>query len=298
MSLRVAEFFCGIGGCAYAVRGRASIVQAIDIDQRALQVYRHNLPHPTLAKSIESLTTEALEALEADLWWMSPPCQPYTEQGRERDVHDVRAASLLHLLDAFQELRPRYLALENVPGFAESQMRQRWIASLTKRSYQVQERMLCASETGLPGRRRRYYLVAAREGDLLPPGRLQCCPRVLVDLLDDDFEQRFLPEDQFLAAYCGKLHTVDPEDPAAITRCFTSAYGKSPVRSGSYLKERGEMARHFSPHEIARLLGFPRDFRLPGELTTRQAWSLLGNSLAIPVVRRVLAVIPDLADGL
>ena len=77
------------------------------------------------------------------------------------------------------------------------------------------------------------------------------------------------------AAYCSFV-VVRGDDPAAITSCFTSAYGKSPVRSGSYLITSDGL-RRFSPEEILRLLGFPRWFSLPPELRPRTAWKLVGN---------------------
>ena len=34
---------------------------------------------------------EELAAFGADLWWLSPPCQPYSVRGRGRDLDDPRA---------------------------------------------------------------------------------------------------------------------------------------------------------------------------------------------------------------
>ena len=84
---------------------------------------------------------------------------------------------------------------------------------------------------------------------------------------------------------------------ASVTACFTSAYGRSPVRSGSYLATAAGI-RRFSPAEILRLLGFPADYELPPEMTLRNAWRLVGNSLSVPAVRTVLAAIPELGDVL
>ena len=93
--------------------------------------------------------------------------------------------------------------------------------------------------------------------------------------------------------YRGALHVIDPGDPRAVAHCFTSAYGRSPVRSGSYLATKTGV-RRFSPAEILRLLGFPESFRLPPELGLEGAWRLVGNSLSIDAVRWVLGTIPEL----
>ena len=87
-------------------------------------------------------------------------------------------------------------------------------------------------------------------------------------------------------------------DPSAVTSCFTSAYGRSPVRAGSYLREADGRIRRFSPPEILRLLGFREMFQLPVALSYARAWPLVGNSLSVPAVRHVLACIPELSAAI
>ncbi len=89
--LKVVELFCGIGGCAAAVGRHAEIVAAVDINTSALDVYRHNYTNPTITRSIESMRADQLSDVAADLWWLSPPCQPYTRQGRCCDFLDFPA---------------------------------------------------------------------------------------------------------------------------------------------------------------------------------------------------------------
>ena len=49
--------------------------------------------------------------------------------------------------------------------------------------------------------------------------------------------------------------------------------------------------RRFSPSEIASLLGFPpTTFRFPEETTTAQRYRVLGNSLNVAVVARLMRV--------
>ena len=98
-----------------------------------------------------------------------------------------------------------------------------------------------------------------------------------------------------LERYAAAVEIVDADDPLALTSCFTSGYGRSVVRSGSYLRTRWG-ARRFSPPEILRLLGFPPGFGLPVGLTVHEAWRLVGNSLSVPAVRWVLACIPELDE--
>jgi len=296
--IRVLELFAGIGGCAAALAGmeaETSVVAAVDIHRLALSVYRVNFPHhPTLVRTIESLSAERLARFGADLWWLSPPCQPFTRRGKGGDDEDPRTRGLLALIEHLPEVAPTCLALENVPGFEGSRTHARLRAALAAGGYRVAERLLCPTELGVPNRRRRFYLVASR-GDLLPfqvpPARIEA----LADFLDPDPAGDLALDPAVAAAYARALDVVDPAAPGAITACFTAAYGRSHVRSGSCLRLSESGPRRFSPREILRLLGFPASYRLPPELPRAQAWRLLGNSLSVPAVAAVLRAVPELA---
>lgn len=293
--VRTLELYCGIGGCAAALASfGARIEAALDVNRAALAVYARNFGHPWAARTLEGIGATELAAFRADLWWLSPPCQPFTRRGLGRDADDPRSRSLLALLDRLAELgpaAPSRLGLENVPGFAGSRCHGRLLEVLDAGGYRVRERLLCPTELGVPNRRRRYYLVARRDRALppwpAPPER----GAPLSAYLDRDggeagADLRLDPETA--RRYRHALDVVDPADPAAVASCFTAAYGRSPVRSGSYLPAPGGGLRRFSPTEILHLLGFPEGFSLPPEMPPARAWPLLGNSLSVPAVRYVL----------
>jgi site-specific DNA-cytosine methylase len=312
--LRVLELYAGIGGVAAALDGAASIVGAVDINQPALAVYRRNFVHPALTRTIEGLSADELAGFRADLWWLSPPCQPFTRRGLGRDEDDPRAASLLALLDRIEELGaegPRYLALENVPGFQGSRCHARLAATLVRSGYRWREGCLCPTELGVPNRRRRYYLVASREDEVADwspeasESDRRGTLRPYLDAAPDlDFDPALAVDPDLVRRYRHALDVVRADEPGAVTACFTAAYGRSPVRSGSYLALDGgpgssadePRLRRFSPAEVLRLLGFPGTVRLPPDLPPEKTWPLAGNSLSVPAARRVLSVIPELAS--
>jgi hypothetical protein len=307
--LTVLELFCGIGGCAAALGGQARVTAAVDVSPRALRVYRENFPdHPAAARLLETIGAADLARWRADLWWLSPPCQPFTRRGLGRDDRDPRSKALLALIPRLAAERPPFVALENVPGFAGSRTHGRLAAALDRAGYRRWEGEICPSELGVPNRRRRWYLVAARDGDPAPPPP-RPCRSPLADHLDPALDRRPDPElavsPELLSRYRGALDLVAAGDPDAVTACFTAAYGRSPVRSGSYLVT-GDPAdatgtggacppvRRFAPAEVLRLLGFPPGFALPAGTPHRLGWRLAGNSLSLPAVRAALAGLPGL----
>ena len=60
-------------------------------------------------RNLAAVAPADLDALRADVWLMSPPCQPYTRQRSAqpldtRDVHDKRAASFTHLTRSLPQM--------------------------------------------------------------------------------------------------------------------------------------------------------------------------------------------------
>ncbi len=282
--LSALELFSGIGGFA-AAQPELDIRLAVEQSRVAAAVYTANFAHPVLSYNLDHVTPARLAAVNADLWWMSPPCQPFTRRGRQADLDDPRTRAFTAVVTAIAEVKPRLVAMENVPEFNGSRA---WVLlreALGRAGYRVREHLVCPTEWRLPNRRRRYYLVGS-VGDLPGEGP-RPKPRRLPDLVLP-FDPDLAVPDGTLKSYRHAIHVVDAENPEAITNCFTAAYGRSLVRSGSYLLQGGRV-RHFAPREVARLLGFPDTFVLP---TVRaEAWSLLGNSLHVEVVRSVVGTL-------
>jgi DNA (cytosine-5)-methyltransferase 1 len=305
MKIRVLELFCGMGGFAAAVAGSGfEIIGALDHDQDALEIYSLNFPgHIAFKQDLERIEASELAAFSADFWWLSPPCQPYCVRGARRDLDDLRAASLVRIMDILERLPasklPLHLALENVEGFYRSQARERLVSILSSRGYNILECVICPTELGIPSRRPRYYLAASRI-----PFRGSPCSQVprtstLKDYLtpfpEDGVPESLLVHGRILAKFGDGLRILDPYDPAAYTTCFTSGYGKSVIRAGSYLKCNGG-ARYFAPEEIARLLHFPDSFLFPEGISLRRRWHFIGNSLSVAAVRVVLGVFSGLPE--
>ena len=302
MTIRALELFCGIGGFAAATAGsNIRVAGAVDQSPAALEVYRQNFPgHDAWQLNLENVTAEELQVFGADFWWLSPPCQPYTVRGAGRDIEDPRALSFRRILDVMARMKedrlPSHLALENVEGFTRSEMRKRLVDLLSNRGFEIQECTLCPTELGVPMRRPRYYLMASRVR-LIPPVVIVDMPLTpLGDYLDGN-DGNGIPDELHVAgdvlARFGKgFRILDPKDLQAYTTCFTSGYGRSLMHAGSYLRCAGGV-RRFAPEEIARLLHFPEEFRFPDRMTLRKKWHLVGNSLSVAAVRKVLEAFPD-----
>ena len=118
------------------------------------------------------------------------------------------------------------------------------------------------------------------------------------------------------AAWCFDI--VIPSDRRSA--CFTSSYGKYVRGTGSVLycanagadklqlidpserqfdahwmdgldlvdNDNKNNLRYFSGTEVARLMGFPNSFRFPKDVTEKQRWKLMGNSLNVKVASALI----------
>lgn len=99
---------------------------------------------------------------------MSPPCQPFTRNGLQKDIQDPRTASFIHVLEILPQLDIENILVENVKGFENSQMRNMLIRALINSDFNYQEFILSPNQFGIPNSRKRYYCLAKRKPGNFP----------------------------------------------------------------------------------------------------------------------------------
>ena len=234
--MRLLELFSGIGAVASAA-GEFDVVGAIDIGQPAANVYKRNFSSSVLVREISTLSNEALADFQADVWWMSPPCQPFTRRGLKADIHDPRCQALLRLIDAISSIQPTVVAMENVHGFESSLAFARMQEVLGDVGYRIATEKLCSSQFGIPNLRPRFFVIATRFGEpaLAPPDSktIQSIERFLDAPEQLSRWEGLEVSEQQLREYAHAVSIVTPSQDTC--RCFTSAYGQSIVRSLSLI---------------------------------------------------------------
>uniref|UniRef100_A0A5B7BQF9 Putative tRNA (Cytosine-5-)-methyltransferase-like isoform X2 n=1 Tax=Davidia involucrata TaxID=16924 RepID=A0A5B7BQF9_DAVIN len=165
---RVLEFYSGIGGMRYSIMRagvNATIVEAFDINDVANDVYQHNFRHRPYQGNIQTLSAADLDSYRAHAWLLSPPCQPYTRQGLQKDSSDARASSFLKILELIPQTlqTPLMLFVENVVGFETSDTHRKMIEILSKTDFVTQEFILSPLQFGVPYSRPRYFCLARRK---------------------------------------------------------------------------------------------------------------------------------------
>ena len=164
-TLTVLDICTGAGGEALGLEMAGfSNAAAIEIDANACQTLRLNRPAWNVIESdIRAINGSDFKGV--DLLAGGVPCPPFTIAGKQLGSDDERDLfpEALHLIE---QVKPKSVMLENVPGFASAKFasyRNELLRKLYNLHYEVQWRVLNASDYGVPQLRPRFVLVALRE---------------------------------------------------------------------------------------------------------------------------------------
>lgn len=284
-----------------------------------------------VSKNIQKITPKQISNLDVNTILMSPPCQPFTRVGNKKDVDDARSNALVHICSILPELTTiDYILMENVKGFETSQARDLYIEALKKSGFEYQEFLLSPTEIGIPNTRNRYYCLARRNqpfpfkiNTILSrlPNKTDDfeCPTiktVLSSLNDDKNYADYLLSDDNLLKRVGLFDITHAN--STNTMCFTKAYTHYAEGTGSIycpvsknqleevlseikdetLSSEDKLAklkmlklRYFTPAEVAKLMSFPPKFTFPLDTTNRQRYRVLGNSINVAMVGKLIELL-------
>jgi DNA (cytosine-5)-methyltransferase 1 len=164
--LRHASFFSGVGGLDLGFENAGiRTVSLCEFDPYASAVLAERFPGVPNFGDITKINME--EIPNAEVYSGGFPCQDLSTAGARRGFADGTRSSLaFRFLDLVERRRPRWFVLENVPGlFSSNRGRDfgRLIREVESLGYGLAWRTLDARWFGVAQRRRRVFIVAARD---------------------------------------------------------------------------------------------------------------------------------------
>ena len=158
----VAEFCVGGGGQALGLEAAGfDCIVAVEIDGHCCTTLRLNRPQWDVRHDDMRLV-DGRRWKNVDLFAAGVPCPPFSIAGKQLGVDDDRDM-FPDALRLIEEMQPKAVLLENVPGFASSkfvQYRENLFSSLHKLGYETDWKVLQAADYGVPQLRPRFILVA------------------------------------------------------------------------------------------------------------------------------------------
>lgn len=172
-SLNVIDLFCGCGGlsCGFEKAGY-HVLLGIDNDEKALETFElnHN-DSRSICGDITQITYEndikpLMDGKTIDVIIGGPPCQGMSLSG-PRKFDDPRNKLYLSYIRLVEEIQPKAFVIENVPGLVGlfgGQIKDNIIRKFTDMGYDIQYKILCASDYRVPQNRKRVVFVGIRKG--------------------------------------------------------------------------------------------------------------------------------------
>jgi DNA (cytosine-5)-methyltransferase 1 len=314
---RYIDLFAGIGGFHLAMSEfGASCVFSSEWDKHAAEVYEKNFcikPFGDITKIEESIIPEH------EILCGGFPCQAFSVSGKQKGFEDTRGTLFFDIARIIEFHKPKILFLENVKNLERHDHGNTLrviVDTIKKLGYDVNHKVLNASDYGLPQNRERIFIVCFRS-DLnikkfqFPKPQaeavslnsfLESSPMAkIIKRPDVNFYKTFEPQKNIF----GEL--VLPNKPIQIGTvnkggqgeriyspfghaCTLSAYGGGAgSKTGIYYVDG--VLRKLSPRECARVQGFPDSFQI--DANQGQAYKQFGNSVAVNVLKEILIQVID-----
>jgi len=323
-ALRFGDVCSGIGGIRLAIEAAGGqCVFSSEIDPKARLVYHANYgewPSGDITK------IQAEDVPDHDLLCAGFPCQPFSLSGKRLGFEDAtRGTIFFDIVRIARAKRPAAILLENVKGLKShdgGRTLATIVGALEEIGYRVTTpKVLNASLFGCPTARERVFIVALRSdlgiGNFKfpePTNEIVCLDDVLLPDSETDRwvvrgRQVFIDEEAVARAE-GKsalepvrVGLVDNRDAQgyrvysdqghAITFCAHG--GGIGAKTGLYwINGR---VRRLDPRECLAVMGYPKSFVIPPSISPDQVRTLIGNSVAVVVVRRAYeSIVAALAE--
>lgn len=176
-----ASNFSGVGGSTVGAELAGFIpVFANEIKPEIAEIYKKNHGDHIVVKDVRDLTVRDLimaipserdrkDSNQILVWQTSPPCQDHSVANLNKRKDSDRANIILKTLWQIDIVKPEYILLENVPGFATHDSYLLFKYKLESKGYVIAEYTLNSYDYFFtPQSRKRFYMVAAKDGYKLP----------------------------------------------------------------------------------------------------------------------------------
>ncbi len=101
-----------------------------------------------------------------DLIYGGPPCQSFSQAGKQKGAFDLRGNLIFDFLRFVHDIKPKAFVMENVSnikGVDEGRLLQQLVAAFQAEGYATTAKVLTAADYGTPQTRRRMFVIGIRE---------------------------------------------------------------------------------------------------------------------------------------
>ncbi|HFI0685298.1 TPA: DNA cytosine methyltransferase [Streptococcus suis] len=311
----IAAFFSGVGGIelGFEQTNEFRVVYANEFDKYARLTYSLNYPNTHLdSRDIHAVPAE--EVLDQngedniDIVVGGFPCQAFSIAGYRKGFDDDRGDLFFELLRIIEAKKPKVIFVENVKNMVSHDHGNTFKVireALTENNYFIKWKVLNGKDYGnIPQNRERIYIVGfdskeAYDAFSFPDEiNLTTSLRDIIDFSDKKDElfyyrkdkQKFFDE---LEATITSQDTVYQwrrqyvrENKNGVVPTLTANMGTGGHNVPLILTDEGTI-RKLTPKETFNAQGYPKSFKLPEGVSNGQLYKQAGNSVVVPVIKRI-----------
>ena len=174
------DLFAGAGGLSTGMEmANINVVAAVEFNQQIADTYiRNHKSTEMIVGDIRSVDVDRIKSIfeekkiECDLIFGGPPCQGFSMAGRRirakcSFLSDERNYLFKEYIRMVAGLNPKVFVIENVPGilnYADGAIKDEIFSTFESMGYQIEARVLCAADYGVPQTRHRAVFIGNRLG--------------------------------------------------------------------------------------------------------------------------------------
>ena len=254
---------------------------------------------------------------KVDLLVGGSPCQSFSTYGHRKGLEDARGTLFYDYARLVMEIQPKAFIFENVTGLLNHDGGKTWdtIQTIFKSlNYDIKMEILNAADYNLPQLRRRVFVVGINKNLKCP--EYQFPKPVPLTHKSEEYLDDFVPNKYYLGEK-GFNFVTKVERSARRARVNQDIIGcqtanqqfnwvgdfRVETPTESHMKDERiykgmyngklSVARKMTPQELLRLMGFEK-FNIVVKDTV--IWRQTGNSIAVPVIKAVIAEIINTLD--
>ncbi|MGM9552238.1 MAG: DNA (cytosine-5-)-methyltransferase [Clostridia bacterium] len=308
----ICSLYSGIGGIDLGfIQAGFDVVWANELDVAACKTYRHNFKDNCLVEGdIKCISTNDIPNF--DVLTAGFPCQPFSIAGLQKGFEDRDGNHFFEIIRIIKAKRPKVVFLENVPNLIEHDNGKTFLVifnSLAQQGYAVYYRILASNDYGnLPQIRKRIYIIAIRE-NLTDKMYKYPEPIKLTQMSSDIIKRHMKQHDvyyyrepkmyQYLSMHMNDRFAIYriTDDQVRWTKnrmCPTLTANMGTHKDRVHVVWDDYGIRKITLRECLDFQGFPQDFCFPKTITINDAYKQVGNTVSVPVIRRLAESIKQL----
>ncbi|AHB80353.1 DNA cytosine methyltransferase [Oenococcus oeni] len=309
MTRRIISLFAGVGGIdiGFSQAGNFKTVYANEFDKNAQHTFQANF-NPNILDPRDIHKVQASEIPDGDVVIAGFPCQPFSIAGYRKGLEDERGSLFFEALRIIKAKQPEVVFLENVKNLVTHDHGNTFKVIreyLVHAGYYIKWKVLNAKDYGnIPQNRERIYVVGFKDKQTFDkfsfPAPIKLKTR-LSDVIDfnknvadkfyykqgkqafyDQLEEEMKNPDSI---YQWRRQYVR-ENKSGVVPTLTANMGTG-GHNVPLIRTKDERIRKLTPRETFNTQGYPKNYELPEDESTSALYKQAGNSVAVPVIKRI-----------